>query len=135
VDQPRVLAIEEAPNWARTRFDLDENDLDMRIMRGVLGCQHVGVSHIRDGPNWRLTVGHRHPGGGEEVYVLVERSARIKIEEEILKMDAPSAIRVHGDQFRAIRAEGHAPAVFVVAGTIDDPDETDFARDFWPEDE
>jgi hypothetical protein len=46
VDRPKVLAIEDAPNWARTRFDLDENDLDMRIMRGALACEHVGVSYI-----------------------------------------------------------------------------------------
>ncbi|HJU37497.1 MAG TPA: hypothetical protein VJ716_08795 [Gaiellaceae bacterium] len=131
----RVLAIEDAPNWARTRFDLDETDLDMRILRGALGCRQVGISYIRYGPDWRLTLGHRHPGGGEEIYVLVEGNARIKIGNEIHEMAAPSAIRVHGDDFRAIRAEGGAPAVFVVAGTIDDPDETEFARGFWPEDE
>src|SRR6266536_3471844 len=102
----------------------------MRIMRGVLGCQHVGISYIRYGPNFRLTLGHRHPGGGEEIYVLIEGTARIKVEDVILRMEAPSAIRVHGDSFRAIRAEGNSPALFVVAGTIDDPEETEFARDF-----
>jgi oxalate decarboxylase/phosphoglucose isomerase-like protein (cupin superfamily) len=135
VEHPEVVAIEDVPNWARTRFDLDETKLDMRIMRGALGCEHVGVSYIRYGAHWRLTLGHRHPGGGEEIYVLVEGSARIKVENEIHEMKAPSAIRVHGDSFRAIRAEGGAPAVFVVAGTIDDPEATEFAPDFWPEDE
>jgi hypothetical protein len=135
VDQPAVLAIADAPNWARTRFGLAETELDMRILRGVLGCQHVGVSYLRFGPSWRLTVGHRHPGGGEEIYVLVEGSARIKIEDVVLTMEAPSAIRVHGDYFRAIRADGAAPAVFVVAWTIDDPTATEFAQDFWSEDE
>jgi mannose-6-phosphate isomerase-like protein (cupin superfamily) len=93
------------------------------------------VSYLRFGPDWRLTVGHRHPGGGEEVYVLVEGSARIKIEDQILQMQAPAAVRVHGDQFRAIRAEGDRAAVFVAVGTIDDPDVTEFAPDFWREDE
>jgi hypothetical protein len=51
-------------------------------------------------------------------------------------MRAPSAIRVRGDQFRTVRAEGDAPAVFVVAGyPIDDPELTEFAHGFWPEDE
>ena len=135
MDQPAVLAIADAPNWARTRFGLAETELDLRILRGALGCRHVGVSYLRFGPGWRLTVGHRHPGGGEEIYVLVEGSARIKIEDVVLKMEAPSAIRVHGDSFRAIRADGAAPAVFVAAGTIDDPTATEFAPDFWPEDE
>ncbi len=82
-----------------------------------------------------MTLGHRHPAG-EEVYVLVEGSARIKIDSEIFHMDAPSAIRVRGEQFRAIRAAGETPAVFVVAGyPIDEPNATEFAANFWPEDE
>jgi mannose-6-phosphate isomerase-like protein (cupin superfamily) len=135
VRQPEVLAIADAPNWAQTRFGLPENELELRVLRGVLGCEHVGVSYLRFGPGWRLTVGHRHPGGGEEVYVLVAGRARIKIEDEILHMEAPSAIRVPGDQFRAIRAYGDTAAVFVAAGTIDDPSVTEFATDFWREDE
>jgi hypothetical protein len=135
VEPPKVLPIADAPNWARTRFDLDESDLDMRIMRGVLGCEHVGISYIRYGPEFRITLGHRHPGGGEEIYVLVEGRARMKVGDTVVSLEAPAALRVHGDLFRAIRADGGAPAVFVVAGTIDDPDETEFAHDFWPKDE
>jgi hypothetical protein len=135
VEQPEVLAIADAPNWAQTRFGLGENELELRVLRGALGCEHVGVSYLRFGPDWRLTVGHRHPGGGEEIYVLVEGSARIKIDEQILEMHAPSAIRVQGDQFRAIRAANDNVAVFVAAGTIDDPHLTEFAPNFWREDE
>ena len=107
----------------------------MRILRSALGCEHIGISYLRFSPGWRLTLGHRHPAG-EEVYVLVEGRARIKVENEIHEMHAPSAIRVRGDQFRAVRAEGPGPAVFVVAGyPIDDPELTEFASGFWPEDE
>ena len=130
-----VLDIRDAPNWAKLRFGLAESDLEMRILRGVLGCEHIGISYLRFGPGWRLTLGHRHPGG-EEVYVLVEGRARIKVGDEIHEMVAPSAIRVGGDRFRAIRAEGDDPAVFVVASyPIDDPELTEFAQDFWPADE
>ena len=131
-----MLPISDAPNWAQTRFRLAENELDLRILRGRLQCEHIGVSYMRFGPKWRLTSGHRHPEGGEEVYVLVDGSARIKIDDQILHMDAPSAIRVRSEQFRAIRAAGDAPAVFVVAGyPIEEPTATEFAPDFWPEDE
>jgi mannose-6-phosphate isomerase-like protein (cupin superfamily) len=130
-----VLNIRDAPNWARARFGIAETGLDMRILRGALGCEHIGISYLRFGPGWRTTFGHRHPTG-EEVYVLVEGRARIKVEDEIHEMEAPSAIRVRGDQFRSVRAEGDDPAVFVVAGyPIDDPELTEFASDFWPEDE
>ena len=82
-----------------------------------------------------MTFGHRHPTGVQEFYGLVEGTFRIKLEDEILHMIAPSASRVHCDKFRAIRADGHATAVFVVAGTIDYPNATEFAPDFWPEDD
>ena len=130
-----MLPVAEAPNWAQTRFGLAETDLELRVMRGALGCEHVGVTYMRYGPGWRLTVGHRHPPGGEEVYVLVEGSAKIKVGDRIVSMEAPSAIRVAGDEFRAIRAVGDAPAVFVAVGyPIEDPDATEFAADFWPTD-
>jgi len=130
-----VVPVSGAPNWAATRFGFTEDELELRILRGELGCEHIGVSYMRFGPGWHLTVGHRH-AGGEEVYVLVEGRARIKIEDEVFEMDAPSAVRVRGDQFRAIQASGDQAAVFVVAGfPIDDPAATEFAFDFWPENE
>jgi mannose-6-phosphate isomerase-like protein (cupin superfamily) len=134
MDQPEVLSIADAPNCAETRFGLSEAELDLPILRGRLHCEHVGVSYMRFGAGWHSTYGHRHPPGGEEVYVLVEGRARIKVGDQILSMAAPSAIRVAGEQFRAIRAVGEAPAVFVVVGyPIEDPNETEFAPDFWPE--
>ncbi|HVU78050.1 MAG TPA: cupin domain-containing protein [Gaiellaceae bacterium] len=133
---PGVVRISEAPNWAAERFGLDREVLDMRILRGVLGCEHLGISHLTFGPHRALTVGHRHPGGGEEVYVLVSGRARIKVEGEIHELVAPSALRVPADKLRGIRADGDEPAVFVVAGSpIDDPDETEIVPGFWPLDE
>lgn len=128
----QVVQIADAPNWAKTRFDLTEDEFELRILRDALHCEHVGISYLRFGPEWRLTVGHRHPAG-EEIYVLVEGRARIKIDGEVFAMTAPSAIRVPGDRFRAIRADGRTPAVFVVASyPIDNPDATEFLPDFWP---
>lgn len=130
-----ALPVAEAPNWAETRFGLAEDELELRILRDELGCKNVAVNYMRYGPDWRLTTGHRHLPGGEEVYVLVEGSAQIKIGDEIVHMDAPAAIRVPSEEFRAIRAAGGGPAVFVAAGyPIENPDDTEFAPDFWPED-
>jgi mannose-6-phosphate isomerase-like protein (cupin superfamily) len=129
-----VVPIDEAPNWAAMRFGLAPDELDMRILRGPLGCEHVGVGYLRFGADWRPTVGHRHPGDGEEVYVLVEGRARMKIDDEIHELEAPAAVRVHGSQLRGIRAAGGAPAVFVVAGwPIEDPDATEIVPGFWDE--
>jgi len=127
--------MKDAPNWAESRFGVAQDEFEMRILRDVLGCEHIGVSYLRFGPGWRSSVGHRHPTG-EEIYVLVEGRARMKIEAEIFTLEAPSAVRVRGQQLRAIRPFGGAPAVFVVAGyPIEDPDETEIIPNFWPIDE
>lgn len=136
MSQPEPVSVADAPNWAATRFGLAEDQLDLRILRDELGCEHVAVNYMRYGPDWQLTTGHRHPPGGEEVYVLIEGSAQIKIGDEIIGMDAPAAIRVPSEEVRAIRAAGDGPAVFVAAGyPIEDPDDTEFAPGFWPEDD
>jgi mannose-6-phosphate isomerase-like protein (cupin superfamily) len=135
VGPPTVLRVRDAPNWAESRFGVQRDKFEMRILRDVLGCEHVGVSYLRFGPGWRSSVGHRHPTG-EEIYVLVEGRARMKIEDEILTLEAPSAVRVRGEHLRAIRPLGDAPAVFVVAGyPIDDPDKTEIIPNFWAQDE
>jgi hypothetical protein len=51
VEQPEVLAIADAPNWAQSRFGLAETELDLRILRGRLDCEHVGVTYMRYGPD------------------------------------------------------------------------------------
>jgi hypothetical protein len=128
------VRIDAAPNWAASRFGVPQESFEMRVLRDALGCEHVGVSWLRFAPSWRSTVGHRHPGG-EEVYVLVERRARMKIDGEVVEMEAPSAVRVRGEQLRAVRPLEDADAVFVVAGhPIDDPDQTEIVQDFWPAD-
>jgi hypothetical protein len=33
--KPDVLAIADAPNWAQMRFGLAEDELDLRVLRGV----------------------------------------------------------------------------------------------------
>ena len=134
MERQDIVRIADAPNWAETRFALSQNEFELRVLRDVLGCENIGISYLRFGPGWRMTRGHRHPAG-EEVYVLVEGRARIKVDDEILELTAPSAIRVPGRRWRAIRAEGDEAAVFVVASyPIDDPDATEFERDFWPTD-
>lgn len=133
-DSP-VVPVAEAPNWAASRFGISPDRLDMRIMRGVVGCEHVGITYMTFGPERPLTVGHRHPPGGEEVYVLVSGTAEIKIEDQVFTMEAPAAVRVPSEQFRAIRATRSRPAVFVVAGyPIEDPEQTEFLAGFWPAD-
>jgi hypothetical protein len=42
----QVVPIGDAPNWAKERFGFTEDQLEMRILRGALGCEH-GVDYLR----------------------------------------------------------------------------------------
>jgi uncharacterized cupin superfamily protein len=128
---PKVVRVCEAPNWAAIRFRIDPALMELRVLRDVLGCESLGLSYLRLGPRAKLTVGHRHPAG-EEVYVLVSGRAEIKIADDIVALEPMSAVRVPARQLRALRAVGDQDAVFLVAGSRDDPALTELVPNFWP---
>ena len=59
-------------------FGLSPN-LEARMARVPLGLENSGLSYLRLAPGFRIPFGHRHKQQ-EEVYVLVNGSARIKID-------------------------------------------------------
>src|SRR4051794_8639533 len=105
-----VAAGEEGLNWAAVGFGLDPGVLDLRILRGALGCTELGVSVLRLAGGTRVTTGHRHPTG-EEVYVLVSGRAEIKIDDEVVALEPLTAVRLRGEQTRALRALAGSDAV------------------------
>ena len=54
-------------------------------------------------PDFRIPFGHKH-AGQEEVYVVLSGSARIKVEDEIVELDAWDAIRFDKDTMRDVQA-------------------------------
>ena len=58
-------------------------DLEAHSARKHLGSEHLGVSYFRYGPGFRAPMGHRHREQ-EEVYVVINGSGRIRINDEIL---------------------------------------------------
>jgi quercetin dioxygenase-like cupin family protein len=131
LQQPQVVHVDEAPNWAAIRFGVDSTLWDLRVLRAPLGCTEIGISVFRLGPRAKVTVGHRHPAG-EEIYVLVSGKVEIKIGESVLALEPLSAVRVPSNEFRALRNAGDEQALLIVAGyPQDSAEEVEFAPDFW----
>ena len=115
---------DQAPN-----FGLSPN-LESRMARVALGLENSGVSYIRIAPGFRIPFGHKHKQQ-EEVYVLVNGSARIKIDDEIRDMKQWDAVRLHRDTFRGFEAGDEGAEIIAIGAPNTGPGDADVVQDFW----
>lgn len=66
---------------------------EARFANDDLETEHTGVSHHRVKAGERQAFAHRHDNA-EEVYVVLAGSGRVKLDDEILEVEALDAIRV-----------------------------------------
>jgi uncharacterized cupin superfamily protein len=115
---------DQAPN-----FGLSPN-LEARMARVPLGLEHSGVSYLRLAPGFRIPFGHKHKQQ-EEVYVLVNGNARIKINDEVRELKQWDAVRLHRDTLRGFEA-GDEGAEFIAIGAPNTgPGDADIVQDWW----
>ena len=68
-------------------------DAESRFAREPLGLENSGLSLFRLHPNFRFPFGHTH-SEQEEVYVVLQGTARIKVEDEVVELRPYDALRV-----------------------------------------
>jgi mannose-6-phosphate isomerase-like protein (cupin superfamily) len=105
-------------------------DLEAHFARKHLDSEHLGVSYFRYGPGFRSPIGHSHREQ-EEVYVVLNGSGRIKLNDEIVEIRRWDAIRVAPTTVRALEG-GPEGLEFLAIGT-DRPEGGDGIRaaDWW----
>lgn len=86
--------------------------LETRFARSALGLEKQGLGHFRIAPGFRLPFGHVHTEQ-EEVYLVVEGSARVKLDDEIVELATWDAVRVPPGVWRGL--EGGADGAQVLA--------------------
>lgn len=105
-------------------------DFEARFARVPLEAELVGITYQRLAPSFRLVTGHHHKTQ-EEVYVLVEGSARAKLGDDLHDLKPWDAVRVHKDTVRSFEA-GPDGAVFVAVGCPGGPGDAINVENFWP---
>jgi len=88
--------------------------IEFRLGREPLGLERSGVSYLRLAPGFRLPFGHSHREQ-EEVYVLVEGSARAKVGDDVVDLRQWDLLRVPKETVRSFEA-GPEGAVFIAIG-------------------
>jgi mannose-6-phosphate isomerase-like protein (cupin superfamily) len=100
----------------------DSPDIEARFARKHLNSEHLGVSYFRYGPGFRSQMGHSHREQ-EEVYVVVNGSGRMKLDDDIVDLKQWDVVRVAPSTVRAL--EGGPNGLEVLAVGSDRPADGD----------
>lgn len=98
--------------WARMNFD-EVADLapqfgmerfgESRFLRDQVGAQGIGAALYRIRPGARPGFGHRH-ADAEELYVVLEGTGRMKLDDELVDLRPLDAVRVAPPVVREVEA-------------------------------
>lgn len=104
--------------------------VEARFARKHLDSEHLGLSLFRYAPNVRSPFGHSHREQ-EEVYVVIDGSGRVKLDDEIVDLRQWDVVRVAPPVIRAFEAGPDGLAV--IAAGADRPPDGDgvLAKDWW----
>jgi mannose-6-phosphate isomerase-like protein (cupin superfamily) len=85
----------------------------MHFLREPLDSERVGVTITRCEPNWKSRPHDHAENGHEEIYVLIEGSATVVVDEEPVEMKTGDAIWIPPEATRQIR-NGDSESAFVL---------------------
>jgi mannose-6-phosphate isomerase-like protein (cupin superfamily) len=89
-------------------------DQEARFAHRALEAEQTGLSHHVLKPGKRQPFGHRHEEA-EEVYVVLRGNGRIKLDDEIIKVQPLDAVRIAPHVTRAVEA-GRGGIEFIAVG-------------------
>jgi uncharacterized cupin superfamily protein len=93
-----------------------------------MGLEGGGFSYQKLAPGYRPPAAHRHRNQ-EEVYVVVNGSGRVKIEDEIRELRQWDAVRLAPDTARAF--EGGPEGMELLAIGFGEGGDSEMLEDFW----
>jgi mannose-6-phosphate isomerase-like protein (cupin superfamily) len=105
-------------------------DLEFRTARVVLEMENAGVSYLRVGPNFRIPFGHHH-NVQEEVYVIVNGSARLKLDDDVIELKPFDAVRIHKDTMRNFEGGPEGAEVIAFGAPNTGPGDGPMTQDWW----
>jgi len=105
-------------------------NLESRFARGALELQNSGLSYFKVAPHYRIPFGHRHDEQ-EEVYLVVNGSARLKIEEDIVHLREWDAVRVPPGATRGLEAGADGAEVVAFGAPNTQNRDAEMVPDWW----
>lgn len=104
--------------------------LKAHFARAPLELQKSGISYFRVAPDFRLPFGHTHREQ-EEVYLVVEGSARVKVEDDVVELNAWDAIRVPAGAMRGLEAGSDGAEIVAFGAPNTENKDVDMKPGWW----
>jgi mannose-6-phosphate isomerase-like protein (cupin superfamily) len=110
------------------KFGMD--DLEFHTARAPLEMENGGLSFLRIAPDYRMPFGHHHDRQ-EEVYVLVNGSARLKLDGEIVELEPWDAVRIHKDTMRNLEGGPEGAEIILFGAPNAGSGDAQMTQDWW----
>jgi hypothetical protein len=105
-------------------------DMEFRTAGGPLGMQESAVSFLRLAPNFRMPFGHKH-GQQEEVYLLIDGSAWLKLDDEILSLEPWDTVRIANETVRNLEAGPDGATLVLFGAPKTGANDAELLQDWW----
>jgi quercetin dioxygenase-like cupin family protein len=105
-------------------------NLESRFARVPLELTNAGLSHFKIAPDFRIPFGHKHTVQ-EEVYLVLEGTARVKLDDEIVELGAWDAVRVPVDVMRGMEGGPQGAEILAFGAPNTDNGDIEMQREWW----
>jgi mannose-6-phosphate isomerase-like protein (cupin superfamily) len=105
-------------------------DVQARFPKRELGCEIGAVSLQRLAPNVRQPFGHRH-ADQEELYVVLDGSGRIKVEDELVEVKQWDVVRVPPRAMHALEAGPEGIEFLAYGAPIAEESNAEMVQGWW----
>src|SRR6476659_2009390 len=104
--------------------------LEFRVPGEQLGAENSALSYLRVAPGFRLPFGHTH-GKQEEVYVVVDGSAKLKLDDDIVELKPWDAVRIAPDTVRNVEAGPDGVELILIGAPKTTPNDAEMIQNWW----
>jgi len=104
--------------------------LEAHFARDDLEATQFGLSLQRLKPGARSSFGHTH-ASQEEVYVIVEGSGRIKLDDDVLELTRWDAVRIAPETMRALEAGDEGMTLIAFGAPNTGPGDAQLQPGWW----
>lgn len=111
------------------KFGLAPN-LEFRVAGEPLDAEQSAISYLRVAPNYRLAFGHKHKQQ-EEIYVLVNGSARLKLDDDVLELGPWDTVRIAKETVRNVEAGPEGAELILFGAPKTGPGDADVEMGWW----